>query len=59
MQLELFRGSEQYDARENHVSRSEYRLYFQTNTVVNMAREGSTLVFGIGRDNQFWEELIL
>ncbi|MEQ5138033.1 type II restriction endonuclease [Providencia alcalifaciens] len=48
-----------YDARENHASRSEYRLYFQTNTVMNMARQGSTLVFGIDSDNQFWAELIL
>ncbi len=40
-------------------NRSEYRLYFQTNIVMNMAREGSTLVFGIDSDNQFWAELIL
>ncbi|EOE1185931.1 hypothetical protein [Proteus mirabilis] len=48
-----------YDARENHDSRSEYRLYFQTNTVMDRARAGSTLVFGIGSDDEFWAELIL
>jgi hypothetical protein len=32
-----------YDARENHPTRSEYRLYFPSNGVMNMASEGDTL----------------
>ncbi len=32
-----------YDARENHPSRSEFRLYFPDNMVMSMAREGDTM----------------
>jgi hypothetical protein len=32
-----------YDARENHPTRSEYRLYFPSNAVIEMAKEGDTL----------------
>ena len=32
-----------YDARANHPRRSEYRLYFPSNSVMQMAREGDTL----------------
>ena len=32
-----------YDARANHPTRSEYRLYFPGNGVMNMASEGDTL----------------
>ncbi|MDN2663285.1 hypothetical protein OW492_07845 [Psychromonas sp. 14N.309.X.WAT.B.A12] len=47
-----------YDAREAHPTRSEYRLYFPTNTVMAQAQEGSTLVFGSDNSGQFWGELI-
>ena len=47
-----------YDAREAHPTRSEYRLYFQTNIVMSQAKEGSTLVFGNDESGQFWGELI-
>jgi hypothetical protein len=33
-----------YDAREAHETRSEYRLYFQTNAVMRTAKEGDILV---------------
>ena len=33
-----------YDARENHVTRSEYRLYFKTNSVMNLANEGDLII---------------
>ena len=33
-----------YDARERHVSRSEFRLYFKSNSVMNQASEGDLLV---------------
>ncbi len=33
-----------YDSRENHPTRSEYRLYFKSNPVMEMAREGDLLV---------------
>lgn len=32
-----------YDAREAHETRSEYRLYFQTNAVMRRAKEGDIL----------------
>lgn len=32
-----------YDARENHPTRSEYRLYFPSNAIIEMAKEGDTL----------------
>lgn len=35
-----------YDAREKHPTRSEYRLYFQTNAVTGLALEGDLLVLG-------------
>ena len=48
-----------YDARENHPSRSEYRLYFQTNEVMDAAKKGSTLVLGVDSSGNFWAELII
>ncbi|WP_206429345.1 hypothetical protein [Pseudomonas chlororaphis] len=35
-----------YDARENHETRSEYRLYFQGNDVMQHAQEGDNVVIG-------------
>lgn len=35
-----------YDARENHATRTEHRLYFPTTTVSNCAVEGDLLVIG-------------
>ncbi len=35
-----------YDARENHATRTEYRLYFQGNTVMELANPGDLLVIG-------------
>lgn len=35
-----------YDARENHPTRTEYRLYFQGNTVMELAMPGDLLVIG-------------
>lgn len=32
-----------YDARDAHATRSEYRLYFQTNKVMRIAKEGDIL----------------
>lgn len=34
-----------YDARENHPTRSEYRLYFSGNDVTRLAKEGDVIVF--------------
>lgn len=48
-----------YDARENHPTRSEHRLYFQTNEVMDLAQEGSTLILGMDSSGGFWIELIL
>jgi hypothetical protein len=35
-----------YDARAAHPTRSEHRLYFQTNTVMNNAYEGANIIVG-------------
>lgn len=35
-----------YDARASHPTRSEYRLYFQTNDVMRQAHEGSNVILG-------------
>lgn len=40
-----------YDARESHPTRSEHRLYFQTNPVMNQANEGDHMVIGIDGNN--------
>jgi len=34
-----------YDARKNHPTRTEYRLYFKSNPVMDMASEGDLLIF--------------
>ncbi|WP_040852396.1 hypothetical protein [Thiorhodospira sibirica] len=46
-----------YDARENHPTRTEHRLYFQTNRVMQRAQEGDNIL--IGFDNQGDLNLIL
>ena len=35
-----------YDARESHATRTEFRLYFQTNDVMSAAKPGDTLLIG-------------
>jgi hypothetical protein len=40
-----------YDARENHPTRSEYRLYFPETSVSQCAAEGDLLVIGTRPDN--------
>lgn len=35
-----------YDAREEHPTRSEYRLYFQDNQVMEHAQEGDNVIIG-------------
>jgi nucleoside phosphorylase len=40
-----------YDARQNHPSRSEHRLYFPTTRVSRRAAAGDLLVIGMLRDN--------
>jgi len=35
-----------YDSRENHPSRSEHRLYFQGNPVMDRAQEGDNILIG-------------
>jgi hypothetical protein len=41
-----------YDARNRHPTRSEYRLYFQPNSVMEAAREGDLLVIGLRPDGR-------
>ncbi|WP_095161763.1 type II restriction endonuclease [Pseudomonas sp. Irchel 3F5] len=40
-----------YDARENHETRSEHRLYFQSNSVMQQAKEGDNVLIGFDNDN--------
>jgi hypothetical protein len=40
-----------YDAREEHPTRSEYRLYFQSNTVMAEAHEGDNILIGFDQAN--------
>lgn len=40
-----------YDAREAHATRSEYRLYFQSNSVMDQAKEGDNVVVGLDINN--------
>ncbi len=47
-----------YDARLQHETRSEYRLYFQSNPVMNIAKEGDTIIIGFDTNNQLYCELI-
>ncbi len=41
-----------YDARENHLNRTEYRLYFQGNAVMELAISGDLLVIGKRPDDR-------
>ncbi len=47
-----------YDAREAHATRSEYRLYFQSNPVMSRADEGDNIVIGFDRNGNVHFELI-
>ncbi|WP_028452549.1 hypothetical protein [Chitinilyticum aquatile] len=40
-----------YDAREQHPTRTEHRLYFQTNAVMQMAQEGDNILIGFDAGN--------
>ncbi|WP_122429754.1 type II restriction endonuclease [Pseudomonas viridiflava] len=39
-----------YDARENTPDRSEYRLYFQTNKVMELASAGQNILIGLDKN---------
>jgi len=39
-----------YDARENHPTRTEYRLYYDTNPVMNAATNGDLMFLGLRPD---------
>lgn len=48
-----------YDSREYNPNRSpEYRLYFQSNVVMNIAKAGDDLLIGVTRQGQIHCELI-
>ena len=40
-----------YDARENHPTRSEYRLFYPSNAITSMAKEGDTMFIARRTDN--------
>ncbi|MEM6051423.1 type II restriction endonuclease [Erwinia sp. P7711] len=46
-----------YEARENHPTRSEYRLYFKPNEIMNKAHVGDNII--IGFDNNAHLHFIL
>jgi len=41
-----------YDSRERHPTRSEHRLYFKGNPVMDRAQEGDNILIGFDADNQ-------
>lgn len=41
-----------YDARENHPTRSEFRLYYTPNLPIRMAREGDMVIISKSTDNK-------
>jgi len=47
-----------YDARDAHPRRSEYRLYFQPNPVMENAREGDDIIIGFDNNGNLHCELI-
>jgi hypothetical protein len=47
-----------YDARELHPTRSEYRLYFQTNQVMSQAQAGDNIIIGFDTKGNIHCELI-
>lgn len=47
-----------YDARSAHPTRTEHRLYFQTNTVMIHANEGDNIVIGFDKSNNLHIVLI-
>ena len=40
-----------YDARESHETRTEHRLYFQSNSIMKLAEEGDNIIVGIDQKN--------
>ncbi|MCL2916469.1 hypothetical protein L2725_22285 [Shewanella corallii] len=47
-----------YDAREKHPTRSEFRLYFKSNAVMDVAKEGDNIVIGFDKNGNIHCELI-
>ncbi|MBS4218326.1 restriction endonuclease [Bacillus sp. FJAT-49711] len=43
-----------YDAREKHPSRTEWRLYFKSNSVIDLSQEGDLLLVAKRPDNQVY-----
>ncbi|MBV2133266.1 hypothetical protein KRX52_10700 [Pseudomonas sp. MAP12] len=41
-----------YDSRENHPKRTEHRLYFQGNPVMDQAQEGDNVLIGFDLQNR-------
>ncbi|MGV8898713.1 MAG: type II restriction endonuclease [Burkholderiaceae bacterium] len=52
-------GMTWYDARELHLTRSEYRLYFQSNPVMERANEGDNIIIGFDLHGNIHCELII
>jgi hypothetical protein len=52
-------GMTWYDARESHLTRSEYRLYFQSNPVMERANEGDNIIIGFDLQGNIHCELIV
>lgn len=47
-----------YDARAAHPTRTEHRLYFQTNVVMNYAHEGANVIVGFDSQGELHIVLI-
>ena len=48
-----------YDARVSHPTRTEHRLYFQTNAVMSHAHEGANIIVGFDANSNLHIVLIL
>lgn len=47
-----------YEAREKHPTRSEYRLYFKPNGIMNNAHAGDNIIIGFDKNQQLHFVLI-
>ncbi|EKT4093453.1 type II restriction endonuclease [Stenotrophomonas maltophilia] len=47
-----------YDSREAHISRSEYRLYFQSNPVMDAAKPGDEVIITRNPDDSIRVDIV-
>ncbi|WP_394549923.1 type II restriction endonuclease [Pantoea sp. SGAir0183] len=50
-ELQCHVSAKWYDARESHATRSEFRLYYENNPVIEQAKPGDNIVIGFDKKN--------